>query len=148
MKGTNDPHHHITPASRLLATFFALVLLMLATVAVAYINMPPLLANIFNLGIAVIKATLVVSIFMGVWWNTKLTKMWALTGFIWLSLMSIIFGDYVTRDMEPRKGWYTQDTDWVPTESQAKSPLAAERTKQVEVGDSGAPPIKNRTEKP
>ena len=102
--------HHITPIKYYVFTFAALTVLMLMTVAVVYVPFSSSWVNNgINLTIAVIKASLVVAIFMGVKWSTHLTKMFALAGFVWLSLMGIVFGDYMTRGWEPVQGWYPQD---------------------------------------
>lgn len=104
--------HHVTPWTKLAVTYGALVVLMLMTVGVVYFPFhSSYVNNLINLGIALVKATLVVRIFMGVKWGTTLIKTWAYTGFVWLTLMSIIFGDYLTRPWEHHKGWYTQDTE-------------------------------------
>jgi len=55
--------------------------------------------------IAIIKAALVVLIFMNVKGSTKLTWLWAALGFIWLLILAGIFMDYQTRIWEPIPGW-------------------------------------------
>lgn len=50
------------------------------------------------LAIAGIKATLVILFFMGVKYNTPLTKVVAASGFVWLIILfGITMGDYLTR---------------------------------------------------
>lgn len=50
------------------------------------------------LAIAITKGTLVVLFFMGVRWNTPLTKTVAISGFVWLFILfGITMGDYLTR---------------------------------------------------
>jgi len=61
----------------------------------SYIN------NVIAMTIAIVKATLVVAIFMGVWYSSKLTKLWAAAGFIWFLTMFFVLCDYMTRSMEP-----------------------------------------------
>jgi len=43
--------------------------------------------------------------FMQVKYSTKLTWVWASLGFIWLSLMFGILGDYATRAVLAAAGW-------------------------------------------
>jgi cytochrome c oxidase subunit 4 len=110
--------HHITPISTLVGVFLALVVLMTLTVVSSKLDLTPIGNNAANLGIAVIKATLVVSFFMGLKYSSKLAKLFGLAGFVWLVLMTIIFGDYMTRKWEPVHGWYAKDSgnDPAPTE--------------------------------
>lgn len=71
----------------------------------SYIN------NFVALTIAIIKACLVVQIFMGAKYGTKLVKMWAYAGFVWVVLLGITFGDYTSRTWESHRGWYAGDSD-------------------------------------
>jgi len=108
--------HHIVPTSTYILTLLALTILMLITVGVYYVDVPgfgPISGTVANqtiaLAIAVTKASLVVSIFMGVWWGTKLTKLWAVTGFIWFFLLGLILIDYPMRAFESVDGWEGKD---------------------------------------
>jgi cytochrome c oxidase subunit 4 len=80
-----------------LAVFGALLVLTGFTVWVAGVDLG--LANTaVALLVAITKGTLVVLFFMGVRWNTPLTKTTAIAGFIWLLIMfGITMGDYLTR---------------------------------------------------
>jgi len=108
-----DSHeHHVTSPIVYVGTLFALLILMAATVAVSYVQIPaigPFSGTVVNqtlaLIIAVIKALLVIFIFMGVKDGTPLTKLWAGAGFVVFFLMFIIFGDYAMRKYEPAPGW-------------------------------------------
>lgn len=104
--------HHIIPTRVYVFTLVALIILMVATVAIAGVNLPgfgPFSGTVVNQAIALIiagiKATLVIAIFMGVKYATNLTKLWALLGFIWLPLMGIIFADYLVRQNEVVPSW-------------------------------------------
>jgi cytochrome c oxidase subunit IV len=98
--------HHITPIITLAKTFALLLVLMVLTVGASYVDVGyPLINNLIALGIAITKALLVVFIFMGVWFGTGLTKLWAAAGFVWVLLMGIMFADYMTRSWEPVYGW-------------------------------------------
>jgi cytochrome c oxidase subunit IV len=85
-------------------TYVALVVLMFLTVFISRFYLGPL-NNIAAMGIALTKATLVVLFFMQVYFGTKLTWVWAALGFIWLSLLFGILGDYVTRLVLAASGW-------------------------------------------
>ena len=120
---SHDEHeHHITPPSKLTINLAILGVLMGATIAAAQVDIGHIVSggnsavgsyinNFIALGIAIAKAYFVVSIFMGVKWGTKLIKMWALTGFVWVTLLWITFGDYTSRTWENHKGWTPGSTD-------------------------------------
>ena len=85
---------------------------MAATVGIAGVNLPaigPFSGTVVNqvaaLTIAVIKAMLVICIFMGVKWSTTLTKLWVMSGFVTLIILFGILGDYCTRQYEHQPGW-------------------------------------------
>ena len=109
--------HHIVPTITYIKTILSLVVLMVATVLIAvYVQFPSvgfISGTVLNQGVALIiacaKAFLVITIFMGVKWVTPLTRMWAMTGFVWFTLIYMILGDYISRQYEPLPGW-TQDT--------------------------------------
>ncbi len=88
---------HITSVRVYVAVFAALIVFTLATVLVAkydfgWLNTP------VALGIAVTKASLVVIYFMGVRYNTPLTKVVVIGGFFWLFILfGLGMGDYLTR---------------------------------------------------
>lgn len=103
---------HVFPIRMYVFTLIALLLLMGATVAASYIHFPnvtlgpvtingSILANVLAMSIAVVKALLVVFYFMHVKYGTDLIKLWALTGFVWVTLMLFILMDYGTRKFEP-----------------------------------------------
>jgi len=109
---SHSHEHHIVPTGTYFKTLLMLVFLMGLTVAASYWNMPkigPLSGTVVNqvvaLIIALIKAFLVVTIFMGVKFGTKLIKLWASLGFIWVVLIFTILGDYTTRKYEMAPGW-------------------------------------------
>jgi len=98
MKGT-----HTLPISLYAKNFVALFVLMVATIVVAQIDLGTFTNNIIAMGIAVTKATLVILFFMGVKYTTRLVQIWAMAGFVWMLLMMITYGDYLTR--QPVEGW-------------------------------------------
>ena len=92
--------HHIVPVATYAKTLGALIVLMVLTVAISRVHLGSIANNLVAMTIAICKALLVVMIFMGVKYSTKLTKLWAATGFVWLTLMGIILVDYYTRGNE------------------------------------------------
>ncbi len=77
--------------------FAALMLLLMATVAVAYVDLGPLSAAV-ALTIAVVKALLVILYFMHVRYSSRLTWLFAGTGFIWLAILALLtLSDYLSR---------------------------------------------------
>jgi cytochrome c oxidase subunit 4 len=89
---------HITPVSTYVSVFVALLVLTGLTYGVAtqdfgWLNTPIALA------VALVKASLVVIYFMGVRYNTPLTKVVVVAGFFWLIILfGLTMNDYLTRD--------------------------------------------------
>ncbi|HXH62361.1 MAG TPA: cytochrome C oxidase subunit IV family protein [Fimbriimonadaceae bacterium] len=108
--------HHITPTKVLGWNLFWLLILMASTVLLARVFhfLPTFPANMAALGIAVTKAYLVINIFMGVKFSTKLTKMYAIGGFVWFMLIFGILVDYATRSWEPVPGWEKTPSSSIP----------------------------------
>jgi len=95
----SDSHtqHIITPTRTYVAVFVGLIVLTGLTY-VAAINDFGALNTPIALGIAGLKASLVVLIFMGVRYNTPLTKVVVISGFFWLLIMfGLTMGDYMSR---------------------------------------------------
>jgi cytochrome c oxidase subunit IV len=95
--------HYGTPSLNI-KTYVFLMVMMFLTIAVSRVQLGPL-NNIAAMTIALAKATAVVLFFMQVKYSTKLTWVWASLGFLWLSLMFGILGDYVTRTVLAAAGW-------------------------------------------
>src|SRR5579871_1924384 len=93
--------HPVTPASVYVRTFLALIVFTGLTVFAASVDLShinPFLNTFVALSIAVAKGTLVVIYFMGVRYNTPLTKVVAVSGFVWLMILfGIGMSDYLTR---------------------------------------------------
>jgi cytochrome c oxidase subunit 4 len=89
--------HIITPVRTYVAIFVALLVLTGLTYVVAlqdfgWLNTPIALA------VALVKASLVVIYFMGVRYNTPLTKVTVVAGFFWLFILfGLTLNDYLTR---------------------------------------------------
>ena len=88
---------HSPSTSTYFAVFAALLLLTFVTVVVARIDLGP--ANtLVAMAVAVTKALLVILFFMHVKYGTRMTKLTALAGFVWLALMILmIMSDYYGR---------------------------------------------------
>jgi cytochrome c oxidase subunit IV len=109
---TGGGAHDVLPSSVYWKTFGFLMVLLLLTVAAAFVDLEqhglpiPYLNISIALVIAVAKATAVVLYFMHVKAGTKLTWVWAAVGFAWLLIMfGITFADYTSRDWLPVQGW-------------------------------------------
>jgi cytochrome c oxidase subunit 4 len=98
-----------------IGVFLALVVLMGLTILASFWDpaatfhcshaLASAINNIVAMTIAVIKATLVVLFFMHVKFSTRLTKIFAVSGFVWVSLIFLILLDYGTRAWEPVPTW-------------------------------------------
>jgi cytochrome c oxidase subunit IV len=94
---------HISPKSTYYAIFAALMVLTLITVAVAFVDLG-ILSFPVALGIAIVKATLVVLYFMHVKYSSQLTKLFVVsTLFFLVVLFGLTMTDYLTR------GWKTYE---------------------------------------
>jgi cytochrome c oxidase subunit IV len=89
--------HPVTPVATYVTIFVSLLVLTAVTYLVAtqdfgWANTPIALA------VAVLKASLVVIYFMGVRYNTPLTKVVVVAGFFWLFILfGFTMNDYLTR---------------------------------------------------
>ena len=102
---------HIPTVKSLVRVFIALICLTWTTVGVSYLELGEWNV-IVALTIALIKASLVAWIFMGVRFSTKLTRLFVVAGLVWLSIMIIITsGDYATRqwDYQPQPWSHGKD---------------------------------------
>ena len=105
--------HHITQPAEYVKILIALSVLMALTVWVAvsiqFGDIGPIkgvwLNNLVALGIAALKAYLVIWVFMGVKHSTKLTKLWVVAGFFVFAIMFFILADNWTRVNEPAPSW-------------------------------------------
>ena len=89
--------HHVPSIRMYLSVFAALLVFTAITVWIAGVDLGPLNTPV-ALGIAVTKGTLVILFFMGVRWNTPLTKTVAISGFVWLMILFAMgMNDYLTR---------------------------------------------------
>ena len=88
---------HVSSVRLYVVIFLALMVGTALTVWAAFQNLGPF-NNVVMLGIAIVKATLVVMYFMHVRYSTRLTTMTVLAGvFFLLILFSLTMADYVSR---------------------------------------------------
>ena len=123
MAHTHEEHgHHIIPTRTLTINLAWLMLLMVLTVVAARVLhiLPTMPANVLAMTIAIVKACLVVAIFMGVKYTTNLAKLFAIGGFVWFLLLFIILVDYWSRPWEPVPGWEQGSTSLPRTPGQAE----------------------------
>ncbi|HXE79406.1 MAG TPA: cytochrome C oxidase subunit IV family protein [Vicinamibacterales bacterium] len=90
-------HEHIVPRSLYYAVFAALMVLTALTVGVAFIDLGPLNV-VVAIGVAVVKAALVVLFFMHVKYSSRLVQLVVIASVFWLLILfAITLADYLTR---------------------------------------------------
>jgi cytochrome c oxidase subunit IV len=88
---------HIVPPRVYFAVFGALIALTAITTAVSFVDLGPW-STVVALGIAFIKATLVVLFFMHVKYSPRLTQVTIAGGLFWLAiLIALTLSDFMTR---------------------------------------------------
>jgi len=88
---------HVVPLGVYIGVFVALMALTAATTAAAFQDLGPL-NNVVALGIATLKASLVVLFFMHVRYGTRLTPLVITAGLFWMAiLIALTLTDYLTR---------------------------------------------------
>ena len=89
---------HVSSKGLYYSVFLTLCVLTVVTVVIARVDLGVMNTPI-ALAVAVSKALLVILFFMGVKYNTPLTKVVAASGFVWLIILfGITMGDYLTRE--------------------------------------------------
>jgi len=97
MSAASESGAHVVPVRIYLLVFFALLVFTGTTVAVAFIDLGPL-NNLVAMGIAILKASLVILFFMGVKYSTRLTALVIMSGVFGLAIMiGLTLVDYATR---------------------------------------------------
>lgn len=88
---------HVSPTSTYVKVFLTLLALTAITVWVAFYDFGAM-NNVFAVGIACIKATIVVLFFMHVKWSTPLIKLVVGSGVVWLIVLILFtLADFLTR---------------------------------------------------
>ena len=96
--------HHVVPTRVYYTVFAALMVLTALTVWIAFYDLG-ILNDVAALGIAAIKATLVVLFFMHVRYSSRLISLIVGTGFAWLAiLLMLTMADYFSRGWLPVPG--------------------------------------------
>jgi len=91
--------HHIVPVKALIGTFIALLGLTAVTVLVTFIDLGPALNLALALLIAGIKASLVLSIFMALRWDSGYNVLIVLSSFLFIALFAVfVISDFAFRD--------------------------------------------------
>lgn len=110
---------HIPTVKTLVSVWAALTALTWITVGVSYLELGEWNV-VVALCIALLKASLVAWIFMGVRFSTNMTRLFVVAGLVWLTIMIVITsGDYATRrwDYQPQQ-WGTAPDNPGPTAPQ------------------------------
>ena len=94
---TEPAHGHVLPIKTYLAVYGALMVLLVATVGAAFINIEP-----FNFAltmvIALAKAIMILLIFMHVRYSERLVWVFSSAAFLWLAILIVLsLNDYFTR---------------------------------------------------
>ncbi len=96
--------HHILPVRLYVGIFLALMALTAATVWAAFQDFGAF-NDVIALGIAVIKASLVVLFFMHLRYQSRLVGLAVVTGIAWLGILLLLtLGDYMSRGWLPFPG--------------------------------------------
>lgn len=102
----SSSHHHIHPVSMYFKAALLLTFLMGATILASYWDAGNVwINNGIALIIAISKTIVVVGWFMHVKYSTSLTKLFAMLGFLWVTLLGVILVDYFFRGHEPVPSW-------------------------------------------
>jgi cytochrome c oxidase subunit IV len=97
---------HIVDKKKYYVVFASLMLLLAATIGIAYIHLGEL-NFIVALTIAFTKAILIVMYFMHVRYSPRLLWIFVGAGVFWLGILfALSFADYLTR------GWFPMPTAW------------------------------------
>jgi cytochrome c oxidase subunit 4 len=92
---------HIATVKLYVSIFLTLMVLTTITVVVAYVNLGEF-NKVVALGIASVKATLVILYFMHVKYSSRLTKLVVVAGFYFLIvLLGLTMADYASREWLP-----------------------------------------------
>jgi cytochrome c oxidase subunit 4 len=89
--------NHVTPRSTYFFVFLALLVLLGATIAIAFVDLG-WLNPVLAMAIAIVKAILVILFFMHVRESDQVTRVFVVAGFVWLAiLVGLALTDYLTR---------------------------------------------------
>ena len=98
--------HHISPVRDYVLVWAALIILTFTTTFFGFMDLGPF-NIVVAITIAVIKMSMVVWIFMGVRYTTKLTKLYVVAGFFWFFILIVMTAqDYLTRAWGTPQHWF------------------------------------------
>jgi cytochrome c oxidase subunit 4 len=105
---------HVVSLKVYISIFLALLVMTALTIQVAFLDLGPL--NIYvAMSIAVFKAVLVVLFFMHLRYSSSLTKLFVVSGMLWLGiLISLTISDYFTRPWQNPPGGWVEDVEAAP----------------------------------
>jgi cytochrome c oxidase subunit 4 len=96
-----EPTEHIVPPRIYVAVFATLLVLTATTTAVSFVDLGPW-NTVVALGIAVVKATLVVLFFMHLKYSGRLTQLVIGGGILWLGILLVLtLSDFMSRSWLP-----------------------------------------------
>jgi cytochrome c oxidase subunit 4 len=96
---TEPEHEHVLPIGSYIAVYVALMVLLVATVGAAYIDLGWFNFTLTML-IAALKAVMILLIFMHVRYSDRLTWVFSSAAFLWLAiLIAMSLNDYFTRGL-------------------------------------------------
>ena len=88
---------HVTPLRTYVLVYLTLLALLTISVVVAFLHLG-VMAILVPMLVAVLKASLVIAIFMHVRGSSPTTKLFVGAGFVWLAiLIGLTMADYLTR---------------------------------------------------
>ena len=88
---------HVVPTKVYFRVFAALIVLTATTTAVSFVDLGPW-NSVVALGIAFVKATLVVLFFMHIKYSPRLTQIVVAGGLFWLAIMiGLTLSDFISR---------------------------------------------------
>lgn len=98
--------HHVHSPWMYVRTAGVLTVLMGLTIWASYWDLGNVwFNNLLAVAIAVTKTFFIVAFFMNVKYSTSLTKLFAMLGFLWATLLGLILVDYFFRGHEPVPSW-------------------------------------------
>lgn len=93
-----ESSHHVVAPRVYITIFIALLILTAVTIGVAAVDLGALNTPV-AIGIAVLKATLVLMFFMNVRHSSPLLRVFVAAGFIWFAIMiAFTMSDFISRD--------------------------------------------------
>jgi len=109
---------HVVPLKVYHRVFGALLILLIITVVAAFVHLGSVGNIMLAMTIAVAKMTLIILYFMHVRYSSKLTMVFAASGFLWMAIMLSFFVSDVAARPDVRPPW-THNTASAPEPADA-----------------------------